>query len=117
MYLVFGKTFTSQRKLQKTAASRLLADIVLEEQKPITESREAIILKFSGTKIAIKRGKELFFECQPFLKNEDSLLKNGVAEFPRFVENFSICPESYKKSCLIGTLHRIITQVTDKKYL
>jgi hypothetical protein len=61
----------------------------LEEQQPLTESRNLRLFKFAGTKVLVDTRKAVKLHCEPFLKNETSLLLNGSQSFPRFFRNSS----------------------------
>ena len=64
----------------------------LEEQKPIWIHKKEICHKFAGTLITFDTDNPTL-RIAPFIKNEESLLKNGCLEYPRFIEKTSFIPK------------------------
>jgi hypothetical protein len=88
----------------------------LVEQKPLSEGTYFTLCKFAGTKILITRKSRIIIDCQPLQKNEQSLLEGKETIFPRFIHKSSADPPSHKKSCLIGTLFRLVSQTTSERF-
>ena len=126
--LLFMVSYEMEDRVSREEAERV-RDLILRKggvykgglelvpQEPVYQQDKKIIFKFAGTEVCIFKEGKIKFQCRPLLKNLQGLQNNGRLDFPRFVEITSICPTTHKISCLVGTLYRLLKQVTDEKFL
>ena len=79
----------------------------LEEQKHGKITDHYTVHKFAGAIIHCKFENEISITTQLLNKNSESLRTN-YQKFPRYISKHSNVSEKYKKSTIIGTMHRAL---------